>query len=318
VKVLILGASGFVGKHVVKKMLGMTEKNSEISFFQTSKSLGTDLRFRGQVHDLFRSTHPTHIINCSAFVGGIQYGYKYPAKLFQYNMEMIINIYEACEYFGVKRIIQPIANCAYPSKETRFKEENFWDGPMHESVRVYGLTRKSMVMASWAYRKQYGIDTTSLILSNMYGPGDHYEEERSHALGALIKKIIDAKHNGSKEVIVWGTGTPIREWLYVEDGAEALVRALAIEDYEDIINISSNQNISIYDLVSILKDEIKWDGSFVFDNNKPDGAYKKTIDGTLGKKLLNWNPNTKLREGIRKTIKDYENGNYRQKQSSTC
>jgi GDP-L-fucose synthase len=301
-KVLVLGTTGFVGKWVVEKIKRL---KPELEIVETSLSLGVDLRDKKQALDLFKTVHPGYVINCAAYVGGIQYGYIHPAELFSNNMQMILNIFEACKDNNVKRLIQPIANCAYPAKENFFKEENFWNGPLHESVMVYGMTRKMMWTGAWAYAKQYGLDTISLILSNMYGPGDHFDEIRSHALGAMVKKIVDAKTENKKEVVIWGTGSPVREWLYVEDGAEALVRAIDLDPHIDIINIGSGQGISVKDLANLIKEAVGWDGDFIYDTSRPDGAPYKTVDGSRGKELLGWTPQTNLKEGIKKTVEYY-------------
>lgn len=301
-KVLVLGATGFVGKWVVEKLKRL---KPDFKLSKTSLSLGVDLRDKKQTIDLFKKDNPDYVINCAAYVGGIQYGYLHPAEIFYKNMQMILNIFEACKNYKVKRLIQPLANCAYPSGEHYFKEEKFWNGPLHESVFVYGMTRKMMWTGAWAYLKQYDLDTISLILSNMYGPEDHFEEVRSHALGALVKKIVDAKLDNRKEVIIWGTGNPVREWLYVEDGAEALVRALDIKPYLDIINIGHGQGISIKDLAYLIKEIVGWQGEFVFDTSKPDGALYKTVDGSRGKELLGWMPQSNLENGIKKAVEYY-------------
>jgi len=301
-RVLVLGATGFVGAWVVKK-LSQFEPEAEI--VKASLSLGTDLRDWDQTMDLFRKTRPDYVINCAAFVGGIQYGYKYPSDLFTHNLRMIVNIFDACGKIGVRRLVQPISNCAYPESETYFQERAFWNGRLHESVQVYGMTRKIMWTGAWAYAKQHGLDTISLIVSNMYGPGDHFQAERSHALGAMIKRIVDAKEESRKRVVIWGSGRPVREWLYVEDGAEALVRGLHIAAHIDIINIGTGQGISVRDLAFTIRELVGWDGDFDFDTSRPDGAPHKTVDGSKGERLLSWKPSTDLREGIRKTVAHY-------------
>lgn len=301
-KILVLGATGFVGKWVVEKL---KQQKPHAEVYKTSLSSDVDLRNEGQTSGLFEIIRPDYVINCAAYVGGIQYGYIHPAEIYHNNMRMVLNIFEACKEYRVKRLIQPISNCAYPANESFFKEENFWNGPLHESVLAYGMTRKMMWVGAWAYAKQYNLDVVSLILSNMYGPSDHFDEVRSHALGALIKKIIGAKIKKNKEVVLWGTGSPVREWLYVEDGAEALVRAIDLEPHNEIINVGVGHGVSIKELAYIIKDIVEWDGEFVFDTTKPDGAPFKTVDGSKGRLLLGWGPQTDLKYGIRKAVDFY-------------
>jgi GDP-L-fucose synthase len=302
VRVLVLGSTGFAGRWVAEKLRLL---RPEASIDGASLCLGTDLRDRTQTLRLFDKVRPEHVINCAAYVGGIQYGYIHPAEIFSNNTLMILNVLEASVRSGVRRLVQPISNCAYPEKESLFREENFWDGPLHDSVMVYGMTRKMMCTGAWAYARQHGLDTVSLVLSNMYGPGDHFDEVRSHALGALVKKIVDARAEGKGQVTVWGTGRPVREWLYVADGAEAMVRALEIAPHGDIINVGTGRGISVKDLALLIKEIAGWEGEFLFDASKPDGAPHKTVDGSKGRKLLGWGPGTALRQGIENTIRHY-------------
>ena len=170
---------------------------------------------------------------------------------------------------------------------------------------VYGFVRKAFWIGSWAYNYQYELDIVNIILSNMYGPGDHFEEERSHALGALIMKFVKAKEQNLPFVTVWGTGNPVREWLYVEDGAKAMVKSLKIEKHIDPINIGVASGISIIDLAKLIKNEIGYDGEIKLDTTKPDGADYKTVDGSNGEKIFEWKPQIELKQGIQKTINWY-------------
>lgn len=298
--ILVTGATGFLGTNVCK---ALTRRG--IHYEGTSLSLGTDLRNMNEVIMLFERVEPVYILNCAAFVGGIQFGYKYPAQLFRNNLEMSVNLLEATREYGVKRIVNPISNCAYPAKARLFKESEFWDGPLHESVMVYGFVRKAFWVGSWAYRQQYGTDVINLILSNMYGPWDHFDEERSHALGALIMKFVQAKENNEPYVVVWGSGKPVREWLYVEDGAEAMIRALEVPPFEGPINVGVAKGISVLELAELIRREVGYRGEIVLDKSKQDGADYKTVDGSLGRQILGWSPQTGLEEGVRDTISWY-------------
>lgn len=300
--ILVTGATGFLGKRVCKKL-----EEKGIKFVKTSLSLGVDLRNKEEVFKLFKEANPEYVLNCAAYVGGIQFGYKHPAELFTNNLLMTINLLEACKEFGVKRIVNPISNCAYPAKATLFKEDEFWDGALHESVMVYGFVRKASWIGSWGYAKQYGVDSINLILSNMYGPEDHFEEERSHALGALIMKFVKAKENNESFVNVWGSGKPVREWLHVDDGAEAMVRGLDIESHIEPINIGVAKGISIIEMAEFIKKYTGYEGEIKLDPTKPDGAPYKTVDGSKGEKLLNWKPMIDFDNGVKDTIEWYLN-----------
>ena len=300
--ILVLGATGFLGKRVIKKL---EEANSP--YYPTSLSLGCDLMNFEQTDHLFAMVNPKYVINCSAFVGGIDFGYSYPADLFLKNTLMMVNILESLKIHNVKRLVNPISNCTYPGEASLFKESEFWDGPLHESVKVYGSVRKLSTVGSWAYAKQHKLDVINLILSNMYGPGDHFEEKRSHALGALIMKMVKARIESKDEVIVWGSGSPVREWMYVDDGAESLIRGLNIPKSLDPINIGVGKGISIKDLAYLIKSATNYQGKLVFDKTKPDGAAFKTVDGSIGNQIFNWSPEKGFVDGIKDTVKWYEN-----------
>jgi GDP-L-fucose synthase len=298
--ILVTGATGFLGKHVCRRL-----KQSGRPFYRTSFSLGTDLRDFDQTVALFEAVRPTAVLNCATFVGGIQFGLKYPADIFCNNMPMIANLFEAAHRTGVERVVNPLGNCIYPAQFSLFEESRLWDGPLHESVMVYGLLRKVSWAGSWAYARQCGLQTINLVLSNMYGPEDHFDEERSHALGALVMKFSEAKKNGASEVIVWGTGAAVREWLFVEDGAEAVVRGIDCVQCTEPVNVGVAKGISIADLAERIRALVGYEGRIVYDRSMPDGAAHKTVDGSRGKALLGWSPQVGLAEGLRRTIEWY-------------
>ena len=246
------------------------------------------------------------MINCTAFIGGIKWGIERPGEIFYNNILMAANLMEIARLAGVKRFINPISNCSYPGHLTKdFREEEWWNGPLDESVLVYGFVRKASWVQSWAYYKQYSFDTINLILPNMYGPGDHFDEARSHALGALIMKFAEARRKNEPEVIVWGSGKPVREWLYVDDGAEVLIKALEIEPAIQPINVGVGKGISVLELAQLIKEIVGYQGEIVLDKSKPDGAPHKTMDNSLLRNIFNWVPPTGLREGIERTVEFY-------------
>lgn len=301
-KIFVPGGDGFVGSNVVKKL-----KERNFNFFPLSLKDGYDFRDFKQTKELFEKEKFDAVINCAAFVGGIQFGYKYPGEIFYNNILMSTHLMEAARLTGVKRFINPLSNCVYPAHLTKFKEEDLCLGPIHESVLAYGLVRKASWVQGWSYKKQYNFDSTHLILAGMYGPGDHFDEIRSHALGALIMKFVEAKRKNLPEVVIWGTGKPIREWMYVEDGAEALIKALEIKSQIEPINIGRGEGISILELANLIKETVGYEGKMVLDETKPDGTFCKVMDVSKMEKVFNWFPPTNLEEGIKKTIEWYEN-----------
>lgn len=303
--ILLIGSQGFLGSHV-KNLLDQNHENYQ----EIKNKKDVDIRNLEEFDKFVRQNEFKSIINCSAFVGGIAFGYKYQADLLQINSLMAVNIYEMAKKYKIEKVINPISNCVYPGHLELYEEKNFWNGPPHESVFNYGLSKRLMVGLGESFYQQYGITTSNVIMSNMYGPHDHFEEERSHALGAIIKKVSDAKKSQSKSIEIWGTGKPIREWLYVEDGAKALVKSLNLNDGSYLFNVGINKGSSINEISDMISHAFNWDGNFVYDSSKPDGVMKKTVNGDYGKRLLDWAPEVKLNDGIKKTvdwyIKNYE------------
>ena len=303
--ILLIGSQGFLGSHV-KNLLDQ----NHVNYQEIKNKKDVDIRNLEELENFVTQNEFNSIINCSAFVGGIAFGYKYQADLLQINSLMAVNIYEMAKKYKIEKVINPISNCVYPGHLELYEEKNFWNGPPHESVFNYGLSKRLMVGLGESFYQQYGITTSNVIMSNMYGPYDHFEEERSHALGAIIKKVSDAKKNHSESIEIWGTGKPVREWLYVEDGAKALVKSLNLNDGSYLFNVGINKGSSINEISDMISHAFNWNGNFVYDSSKPDGVMKKTVNGDYGKRLLDWAPEVKLNDGIKKTvdwyIKNYE------------
>lgn len=298
--ILVTGATGFLGQRLCGRLEG-----ASIAFKRTSLSLGTDLRDFAQTLALFEAIRPTMILNCASFAGGIQFGLQQPAVMFRNNMAMIANLFEAAHRSGVKRIVNPLPNCVYPAELSVFEENRMWDGPLHETVMVYGLLRKLSWVGSWAYAKQWDLQTINLVFCNMYGPGDHFDEIRSHAVGGLVKRFLEAHTRGYPEVTVWGSGTPVREWIYVDDAAEAMFRAMTCAPCDQPVNVGHGKGVSIADIAVRIASLVDYKGRIVYDTSKPDGALHKTVDGTRGAALLGWSPRTDLNEGLERTLDWY-------------
>lgn len=299
-KILVTGATGFLGSRLCEIL-----SEQKISYEKTSRSLGVDLCDEKETIKYFCKIKPTYVLNCAAFIGGVQFGYEHAAEMFRNNMLMQLSLLEACRQSGVKRLVNPIGNCSYPGTASVYVENEFWNGPLHESVKAYGMAKKSFCVASWAYGKQYGLDVINLVFSNMYGPNDHFDEVRSHAVGALISKIVKAKQEDLPNVTVWGTGSPVREWLHVDDACEAMLQAIELEPYNDIINIGVAKGYSIKETAEIISEIVGFQGNLIYDTSKIDGAMCKQVDGSLCKKLMNWSPKISFEEGLKSTIDWY-------------
>ena len=302
--ILVLGATGFVGRTMCEKL-----RQANTAFIGLGHE-DCELREKVCVMERFEEYHPDVVINVAAFLGGVHFGIKHAAEMFTNNMLMQVNILEACREWKVKRLINPIGSCVYPGDLDVYVEEKLWDGPIHESVRPFAMAKKAFVVACEAYRNQYGLDSVNLVMSNMYGPGDHFDEERAHAVGGLIKKMLDAKYGGKDTITVLGTGTPIREWLFVRDAVEALYAALDIEPYIGVLNIGAQKGYSIRETAEMLKKITGFAGELVYDTSVPDGALIKTVDGTKGQRILGWKPSVSFEEGLEETVRWFEETYY--------
>jgi GDP-L-fucose synthase len=218
------------------------------------------------------------------------------------------NLMEAARLANVAKVVNIGTACSYPGYlEGHLQEQDLWSGPCHASVVNYGLTKKMLAVQGEAYKKQYGLDSIHLILTNLYGPGDSYNTERSHVVAALVRKWVEAEMSQSPSIEVWGTGKPIREFIYVEDCADAIV--LAAEKYNDVtcpLNIGTGIGTSIRELVLAITSITAYRGKIDWNADKPDGAMLKVLDVTRMKRALDgWSPATALQNGLAKTIAWY-------------
>lgn len=300
--IVITGGAGFVGSNLTQKV-----RSLGYSVEILSRTKGTDLLNLDQTTSFLKKANPDIVIHCAADVGGIAYGDKHPVQIFENNMLMGMNLVKAMSTVGINRLINIMPNCTYPGHFTIYKEEEWWNGAIHPSVMAYGLPRKALWGLCEAYKKENGFKSVHLIFPNMYGPGDHMDPVRSHALGGLIQKICLAKKNNQKTVEIWGSGKPIREWMYVEDAAEAIARVFkSFESINEIIvNVGIGKGISIVESARLIAATAGWSGDFIFNTAYPDGAAEKRLDPSLFTRLFNWEPPTPFKEGIRKTIDWY-------------
>ncbi|MDP2754767.1 MAG: NAD-dependent epimerase/dehydratase family protein [Nitrospirota bacterium] len=302
-KIAVLGGTGFLGKNVVQ-VLSQGDKY-EVS--SCSRRTGVDIRDYSKIEEFLKAGFDT-VINCAAHVGGIAYNEMKPIEVFEDNVQIGMNVVKACAKTGVKYLINIMPNCTYPGHLDLYEEEKWWDGAIHESVLTYGLPRKMMWGLCQAYIKKYDIKFIHIIFPNMYGPDDYFDPVQSHALGALIHKIVEAKKKEYSFVDIWGTGRPVREWLYVKDAALSITRVLENRDNfvnNDIVNVGNGTGVSIKEIAYIIKEIVGWNGEFVFDISRKDGAMCKIFRNEKMERLLQWRPPTPLRDGIKETIEWY-------------
>src|SRR6266581_211492 len=302
-RVTVTGGAGFLGQHLVRRL----ERQGAKVFVprQRDYNLTTlDACLKCLLE------HPCDMLfHAAAYYGGIGINVSEPAKLYYTNLVMGANLMEAARLAKVGKFVNIGTACSYPGYlEGHLKEQDLWAGPSHASVVNYGLTKKMLAVQAQAYQKQFGLDSIHLILTNLYGPGDSYNPDRSHVVAALVRKWVEADLAGAPSIEVWGTGKPIREFIYVEDCADAIV--LAAEKYDDAatpLNIGTGIGTSIRELVETINTVTGYRGKLDWNADKPDGAAKKVLDVTRMKRVLDgWTPPTDLKTGLAKTIGWYK------------
>ena len=301
-RVAVVGGGGFLGGHLVKELA-----NRECQPLIPRTADGWDFRELKSATEFFQEHQPQIVFNCAARQGGLAYQQKFPAEIFDDNLLLGLNTMRAARETGVEKYINVVAACSYPGYfDGVVNEDDYWSGPLHETVVNYGFTKKAQVVQGWCYKRQYDFNSVHLLMTNLFGPGEHFHPDRSHGLAALLRKFYEAKRDGSPNVTLWGTGRPVREWLYVRDAAEALI--LAAESYDEIdpVNVSLGGGLSIKELASLIQEIVGFQGDIVYDKDMPDGALMKAFANDRFKAQTGWTPRTPLRAGIEETLAWFE------------
>lgn len=306
-KIVVTGGNGFFGSHIIDKL-----RKAKCEIFVPRTKEGIDFRKYEDCFSYLNETKPDIVINCAANQGGIAYHIGKQANLFLDNMLMGIFLMQASQQIGVKKFVNIVAGCSYPGyvKNEEMNEDEYWNGELHESIFSFGFPRKASTVYGLALKKQYNFNSIHLVMANMYGPHEHFNPEQSKALAGLIKKIYEAKKKNLPTVEVWGTGKPTRDWLYVKDGADAILRATVSYDDIEPLNIATGIGISVAKLAETIKHVIGYKGKLVYNTSKPDGALHKTFGIKKMKKVLHWVPSTPIEKGVKETVqwfdKNYE------------
>jgi len=301
-KILITGANGFLGRHLVKNLIEKRKVPKENLFLPTIQDL--DLR---KWEDCQKAVKGQDIvIHLAAKVGGIGLNQEKPGELFYDNIIMGVQLIEAARQAKVEKFTAIGTICAYPKfTPVPFKEENLWNGYPEETNAPYGLAKKMLLVQSQAYRKQYGFNSIFLLPVNMYGPGDNFDPKSSHVIAAIVRKVYEAKKEGKDYIEAWGTGKPTREFLYVEDGAEGIILATEKYDKSEPVNLGSGMEISIKDLIEMICRLMDFDGEIRWDTSKPDGQPRRRLDTSRAEKEFGFRAKTDFEEGLKKTINWY-------------
>jgi GDP-L-fucose synthase len=300
-KILVTGGNGFLGTHVVKKLLEKGIKKEDIT---APSAKECDLRIWENCQRAVAGKDV--VIHLAAKVGGIGFNQEHPAELFYDNLIMGVQLMEAARQAEVKKFVAIGTICAYPKiTPIPFKEDDIWNGYPEETNAPYGLAKKMMLVQAQAYRQQYGFNAIYLLPVNLYGVGDNFNPESSHVIPALIKKMIEANETNTSQVEIWGTGAATREFLYVEDAADAIVKATMHYEKPEPVNIGAGFEISIKDLVEIIKKITGYQGEIIWDTSKPDGQPRRMLDTSRAHKEFDFVAQTNIEEGLRKTVDFY-------------
>jgi len=298
---LVTGGSGFLGSVVVEQL---RKRGAEDIIIPRSNEY--DLREHEAVVDVLNDTKPNVIIHMAAVVGGIGANRERPAEFFYDNLMMGVQLIHEAWKTDVDKFVTVGTVCSYPKfTPVPFKEDDIWDGYPEETNAPYGLAKKMLLVQGQSYRQQYGFRSVFLLPTNLYGPRDNFDPQSSHVIPALIRKYIEAKERGDDYVIAWGTGSPTREFLYVEDAAEGILRATAAYESDEPLNLGSGVEISIRDLTHTIAELTGFEGEVRWDETKPDGQPRRSLDTSRAKETIGFEAQTPFREGLQATIDWY-------------
>jgi GDP-L-fucose synthase len=300
-KVVVTGGAGFLGSFVVERLRGQG------ATVVIPRSREYDLVDRTAARRLLADARPDMVIHLAAQVGGIGANRDNPGRYLFENGMMGLHLFEECRLAKIPKLVATGTICAYPKfAPVPFKEEDMWNGYPEETNAPYGIAKKMMLVASEAYRDQYGMNSVVLFPVNLYGPRDNFDLHSSHVIPAMIRKFVSARVRGDTEVVLWGDGSPTREFLYVEDAAEGIVLAAEKYDSSDPVNLGSGIEIPIRDLAEKIAKAARYQGKFVWDTSKPNGQPRRRLDVTRAKERFGFEARTSFDRGIAATVAWYE------------
>lgn len=300
-RICITGGAGFLGHHLVENI---KKRGAKEIFIPTIEAY--DLVQQKDIIRMLDDSRPDVIIHLAAHVGGIGANREHPAEFFYDNLMMGVQLIHESWKRGVEKFVAIGTVCAYPKfTPVPFREDYIWNGYPEETNAPYGLAKKMLLVQSQSYRQQYGFNSLFLIPVNLYGPRDNFRPESSHVIPALIKKCVEAKENRAEEVVIWGDGSPTREFIYVDDAAEGIARATELYNGSEPVNIGSGNEISIKDLAQLIARLTGFDGQLIFDTTKPNGQPRRGLDVSRAEKLFGFRAKMGFEEGLRRTIDWY-------------
>jgi GDP-L-fucose synthase len=300
-RVVVTGGSGFLGRRVVARLGSRGCKSITVP-----RSREYDLRERSAVQRLYRDAKPDLVIHLAAVVGGIGANRAHPGRFFYDNVIMGIETLEQARVAAVAKYVGVGTICSYPKiTPVPFHEDDLWNGYPEETNAPYGIAKKMLLVQSQAYRAEYGFNAIHLLPVNLYGPGDNFDPESSHVIPALIRKMTEAIASGAAEVTLWGDGTPTREFLYVDDAAEAIVLACERYDGAQPVNIGSGKEIRIAELAREVARAVGFTGAIRWDATKPNGQPRRSLDTARAHQEFGFRAHTPFADGLRDTVAWY-------------
>lgn len=303
-RVVVTGGAGFLGSRVVA---GLEERGCRKIVVPRSRQY--DLREKEAVRRLYREAGPDLVIHLAAVVGGIGANQVSPGSFFYDNLVMGVQLMEEARLSGVKKFVAIGTVCSYPKwTPVPFREEDLWNGYPEETNAPYGLAKKMLLVQSRAYREQYGFHSIFLLPVNLYGPRDHFDLHTSHVIPAVIRKCAEAVARGQTQIVLWGDGSPTREFLYVDDCAEGILLAAEKYDKSEPVNLGSGEEISIRELATIISEMAEFRGQIRWDTSKPNGQPRRRLDVSRARAEFGFKAEVKLREGLERTIRWYGTG----------
>ena len=302
---LVTGGGGFLGSHVVERL--RADRNNVVV---APRSAEFDLLVPDDVDRLLELARPHVVIHAAAKVGGIGANRLHPGSFFRDNALMGIYLVEACRTHPgareLRKFVQLGTICAYPKfTPVPFREEDLWNGYPEETNAPYGIAKKALLVMLQGYRQEYGFPGVYLLPVNLYGPRDNFDLLSSHVIPAMLRKLLEAKERGEATVTLWGDGSPTREFLYVEDAAEAVVAAAERYEGADPVNVGSGEEISMRDLAETIRALVGFEGSITWDTSQPNGQPRRRLDTSRALERFGWKATTPLAEGLKKTLEWY-------------
>src|SRR6266542_3542081 len=297
-RILVTGGAGFLGSFVVERLRA---RGAEQIFVPRSSEY--DLVDGAAIRRLLADTKPTLVLHLAARVGGIGANRDNPGRFFYENLMMGVQLLHESYRVGVAKVVAVGTVCAYPKFcPIPFREEDLWNGYPEETNAPYGIAKKALSVQSAAYREQYGFNSVVLYPVNLYGPRDNFDLHTSHVIPAMLRKFHEAKAKGGREVVLWGDGSPTREFFYVEDCAEGILLAAEKYDSSDPVNLGSGEEISIKDLADKIARIVEFEGGVRWDTSKPNGQPRRRLDVRRARERFGFRARTPLREGLERTV----------------